>query len=238
LSKDQTVGGVILVVCVIAAISYLITLFFPQWLGTIGLINATDAAGRANAQFWVIAIPVCIALIAILLIGSWIGWTMATTSPPKPIEEITTEIEEKKEENPTTLAPSKQETKPTEEPSPQPTPPDTVTQTPQPKENQQEAKAETESSELEKETKDRRSRIVDIEGIGPVYAKKLNENKIYTTTDLLEAGATPAKRKDLAQKTEISEPLLLRWINMADLFRIKGVGEEYSDLLEATGVDT
>ena len=71
-----------------------------------------------------------------------------------------------------------------------------------------------------------------------MYTKKLNENNIFTTTDLLEAGANPDKRKELSQKTEISDQLLLRWINMADLFRINGVGEEYSDLLEAAGVDT
>ena len=51
-----------------------------------------------NAQFWIIAIPVFVAFVAILFIGAWIGWTMATTPPPKPIEEITSEIEEKKEE--------------------------------------------------------------------------------------------------------------------------------------------
>jgi len=61
-------------------------------LGWIGLTNT------ANVQFWAVAIPVFIAFIAIMFIGAWIGWTMATTPPPKPIEEITTEIEEKKEE--------------------------------------------------------------------------------------------------------------------------------------------
>jgi predicted flap endonuclease-1-like 5' DNA nuclease len=89
-----------------------------------------------------------------------------------------------------------------------------------------------------KETSDPGSKVIDIEGIGPVYASKLNEINIYTTTDLLEAGATPTGRKELAEKTGIAGSLILRWINMADLFRIKGVGEEYSDLLEAAGVDT
>jgi predicted flap endonuclease-1-like 5' DNA nuclease len=85
---------------------------------------------------------------------------------------------------------------------------------------------------------DRGSKIIDIEGIGPVYAEKLNSINIYTTSDLLEAGATPLGRKELAEKTGISDKLILEWVNIADLFRIKGVGEEYSDLLEEAGVDT
>ena len=92
-SKDQGIGGAILVVCVVIAIGYLVTLFYPKWLVDIGLLSSTN-----NVQFWVIAVPVFVAFVAILFIGAWIGWTMATTPPPKPIEEITTEIEEKKEE--------------------------------------------------------------------------------------------------------------------------------------------
>jgi predicted DNA-binding transcriptional regulator len=93
MSKDQAIGGAIFIVCIVVAIGYLVTLFYPQWLVSIGLLGST-----ANVQFWVIAIPVFIAFVAIMFIGAWIGWTMATTPPPKPIEEITTEIEEKKEE--------------------------------------------------------------------------------------------------------------------------------------------
>jgi predicted flap endonuclease-1-like 5' DNA nuclease len=59
-----------------------------------------------------------------------------------------------------------------------------------------------------------------------------------TTQELLEKGATPASRQDIAAKTGISEKLILEWANHADLFRIKGIGEEYADLLEAGGVDT
>lgn len=236
LSKDQAIGGLILAVCVIVAMVYTVTLFYPQWLGTIGLLNANNAAELANAQFWVIAIPVFIAFIAILLIGAWIGYTMLTTPPPKPIEEITNEIEEKKQEAPTAPTPSSEENKPTEESIP--ITPESSTETPKPKEKQQEVKAEIETSSEPVKEKRREFKIIDVEGIGPVYAKKLNENNIYTTTDLLEAGATPEKRKDLSQKTEISSQPLLRWINRADLFRINGVGEEYSDLLEASGVDT
>jgi hypothetical protein len=95
MSKDQAIGGAILAVCAIVAILYTVTLFYPNWLVSIGLLNST-----ANVGFWVIAIPVFIAFVAIMLIGAWIGWTMATTPPPKPIEEITTEMEEKKEEAP------------------------------------------------------------------------------------------------------------------------------------------
>ncbi len=82
-------------------------------------------------------------------------------------------------------------------------------------------------------------RIIDIEGIGPVYKQALKERAGITTTEaLLEAAATPKKREELAAKTGISEKLILEWANLADLFRIKGVGEEYSDLLEEAGVDT
>jgi hypothetical protein len=93
MSKDQAIGAAIFIVCIVVAIGYLVTLFYPNWLVQVGLLGST-----ANVQFWVIAIPVFIAFVAIMFIGAWIGWTMATTPPPKPIEEITTEIEEKKEE--------------------------------------------------------------------------------------------------------------------------------------------
>jgi hypothetical protein len=92
-SKDQAIGGVICLVCVVVAIFYVVTLFVPTWGTAIGI---TLDAGAV--QFWLIAVPVLIGFVAILAIGAWIGWTMATTPPPKPIEEITTEMEEKKEE--------------------------------------------------------------------------------------------------------------------------------------------
>jgi len=97
MSKDQAIGGAIFIVCLLVAIGYIITLFLPNLfvdvLGNIGLTTTVDAV-----KFWIIAIPVFVAFVAILFIGAWIGWTMATTPPPKPIEEITSEIEEKKEE--------------------------------------------------------------------------------------------------------------------------------------------
>ena len=82
------------------------------------------------------------------------------------------------------------------------------------------------------------ARIAKIEGIGDVYGQKLQKAGIQTIDDLLEAGASPQGRKELAEKTDISDKLILEWVNHADLFRIKGVGEEYSDLLEEAGVDT
>jgi len=90
-SKDQAIGGLIFLVCVVVIVGYLATLIVPSWLTSIGL-NISDF----DARFWLIAIPVVIAFIAVLCIGAWIGWTMATTPPPKPIEEI--EAEEKEEE--------------------------------------------------------------------------------------------------------------------------------------------
>ena len=80
--------------------------------------------------------------------------------------------------------------------------------------------------------------IDTIEGIGPVYAAKLKEIGILFVSDLLDAGASRKGREELVEKTGISAALVLKWVNMADLMRISGVGEEYSELLEAAGVDT
>lgn len=82
------------------------------------------------------------------------------------------------------------------------------------------------------------AKIVDVEGIGSKYAEKLTKAGISTTGVLLKAGASPKGRKELAEKTGIGEALILEWVNHVDLYRIKGVGSEYSDLLEAAGVDT
>jgi predicted flap endonuclease-1-like 5' DNA nuclease len=82
------------------------------------------------------------------------------------------------------------------------------------------------------------SNVIGIEGIGEVYAQKLREQGVATTEALLEQGATPHGRKELADKTGISDRLILKWVNRADLFRIKGIGEQYSDLLAAAGVET
>jgi len=82
------------------------------------------------------------------------------------------------------------------------------------------------------------AKLTEIEGIGEAYAQKLQEAGVGTLEQLLEKGAAPTGRKEIAEKAGVSEKLILRWANMADLFRIKGVGEEYADLLEAAGVDT
>ena len=80
--------------------------------------------------------------------------------------------------------------------------------------------------------------ITDIEGIGPAYAERLKSMRIRTTSRLLEEAKSPRGRKALAEKTGVEAKRILKWANMADMRRIKGVGEEYSELLEAAGVDT
>ena len=80
--------------------------------------------------------------------------------------------------------------------------------------------------------------VIDIEGIGRVYSQKLHDVGVATTEALLKKGATPQARKTLCEKTGIGHKLILKWVNRADLFRLKGVGEQYSDLLAAAGVDT
>ena len=81
-------------------------------------------------------------------------------------------------------------------------------------------------------------KIIDIEGIGDVYAEKLIAAGINKVSELLEKCAAPKGRKELAEATGISEKLILRWTNHADLFRINGVGPQFAELLEAAGVDT
>ena len=80
--------------------------------------------------------------------------------------------------------------------------------------------------------------IVDIEGIGPVYREKLVAYGIKTVEALLKQGASSGGRSRISEGTGISSGLILEWVNHADLWRIKGVSEEYSDLLEEAGVDT
>ena len=82
------------------------------------------------------------------------------------------------------------------------------------------------------------SKIEDIEGIGPAIGEKLRAAGITNTTALLDNCRTQAQRAALADKTGLSESQLLKFTNMADLFRINGIGSEYSELLEAAGVDT
>jgi predicted flap endonuclease-1-like 5' DNA nuclease len=77
-----------------------------------------------------------------------------------------------------------------------------------------------------------------IEGIGHKYATKLRKARIRTTEALLKRGADRAGRKQLVAETGFTTHQIMEWVNRADLFRVKGIGEEYSDLLEASGVDT
>jgi predicted flap endonuclease-1-like 5' DNA nuclease len=82
------------------------------------------------------------------------------------------------------------------------------------------------------------TKLIALEGIGETYDAKLKGTGVKTLEALLEKGADPKGRKDLASAAGIDVDLILKWVNRADLFRVKGVGEEYSDLLEAAGVDT
>jgi predicted flap endonuclease-1-like 5' DNA nuclease len=81
-------------------------------------------------------------------------------------------------------------------------------------------------------------RIASIEGVGQAHTKTLSQAGIKSTKALLKVAATAKGRKELEEKTKIAHKQLLDWVNRADLMRIKGVGEEYSDLLEEAGVDT
>lgn len=81
-------------------------------------------------------------------------------------------------------------------------------------------------------------KVIDIEGVGNVYAEKLIAAGIQTVDQLLEKCAEPKGRKELADATGISDKLILKWTNHADLFRINGIGPQFAELLEAAGVDT
>jgi len=85
-SKDQAIGWTILIACIIVIIGYPIGLYAWPGLG--------EGETISKAAFLFVAIPVTLAIILVFAIGAWIGWTMATTPPPKPIEEIETEIKE------------------------------------------------------------------------------------------------------------------------------------------------
>lgn len=82
------------------------------------------------------------------------------------------------------------------------------------------------------------TKLTDVEGIGPTYAAKLTAAGCRSQEHLLEIGGTKAGRKKIAADSGCTEKQILEWVNRADLCRIKGVGSEYSDLLECAGVDT
>lgn len=81
-------------------------------------------------------------------------------------------------------------------------------------------------------------KVIDIEGVGEVFAKKLNAAGINTDAELLAKCAKPAGRKALAEAADINPKLILKWANHCDLFRVNGVGPQFAELLEAAGVDT
>ncbi len=82
------------------------------------------------------------------------------------------------------------------------------------------------------------AKLEDIEGIGPTYADKLRAAGVTTQKKLLELGSTPTGRRKIEKDSGLSGKLVLKWINRADLARVRGIGEEYADLLEVAGVDT
>jgi len=88
-SKDQAIGWVIFLVCAVVIVGYIVTLFGYEQL----VKPIIDVGLASDVQFWLIAVPVLIAFVAILAIGAWIGWTMGTTPPPRPIEEIESETD-------------------------------------------------------------------------------------------------------------------------------------------------
>jgi predicted flap endonuclease-1-like 5' DNA nuclease len=86
--------------------------------------------------------------------------------------------------------------------------------------------------------KENKMKISDIQGIGPAHAEKLAKAGIRTTGALLKKGASAGERKEIEKMTGIGNHTILEWVNMADLYRIKGVGSQFSELLRKTGVDT
>jgi predicted flap endonuclease-1-like 5' DNA nuclease len=82
------------------------------------------------------------------------------------------------------------------------------------------------------------AKLENIEGVGELYAHKLKDGGITSTQDFLEKGATAEGRREIAERSGISETLILRWVNQVDLARINGVSEEYGELLEVSGVDS
>lgn len=82
------------------------------------------------------------------------------------------------------------------------------------------------------------AKLVDIEGVGPANAKKLLKAGVRSTGSLLKKGGTRKGREEIAALSKINKDLILQWVNHVDLYRIKGIGSEFADLLEGAGVDT
>lgn len=81
-------------------------------------------------------------------------------------------------------------------------------------------------------------KLTTIEGIGETTAQRLIDAGIGNTDTLLEKGASAAGRREIAEATGMDAGRVLKFVNHADLMRIRGVGGEYSELLEASGVDS
>jgi predicted flap endonuclease-1-like 5' DNA nuclease len=81
-------------------------------------------------------------------------------------------------------------------------------------------------------------KIADIEGIGPSLSETLANAGVKTVEALLAQGASSSGRADIARRSGLDEGRILKWVNMADLYRVRGIGSEYAELLEAAGVDT
>src|SRR5688572_19516708 len=82
------------------------------------------------------------------------------------------------------------------------------------------------------------AKLIDIEGIGKAYAEKLEKAGVVTIDDLLKQGGSSSGREKLAEAAGVTEKQMLEWVNRCDLMRLKGVGSEFADLLEAAGVDS
>lgn len=82
------------------------------------------------------------------------------------------------------------------------------------------------------------AKLTYIEGVGESYAKKLRGADVTSTKTLLELGTTSKGRKNIAIKSGLSDSLISKWVNHVDLYRVKGIGSEYAELLEISGVDT
>ena len=197
-------------------------------------------------------------LVAIILdvgVALFLMYAVYYTSQARKKKPTTTVTPEPKPQDAVIEAPKAEPIQPISEPKPQaapieapkaepvqpisPKPQSTVVETPKAGSNNK-TKAESKPKQVRPTTEKKESgfNIIDIEGIGPAYSEKLHAINIYHTSDLLKASATPRGRRELVEKTGISPELILEWVNLSDLFRIKGIGEEYSDLLEEAGVDT
>ncbi|NOQ63817.1 MAG: DUF4332 domain-containing protein [Methyloprofundus sp.] len=82
------------------------------------------------------------------------------------------------------------------------------------------------------------AKLSEIEGIGETYAAKLEAAGVTSLENLLELGSDKKGRKDIAEKSALTEKQILNWVNRADLARVKGISTQYADLLKFAGVDT